>query len=660
MRKLIVIAAVLAIVGAFLGGTSLYLAHQEQFKQENLDYHQAKDLLAQSKPQAALLIARPYLDRLSATKPDGVDWLPIVVDALATEKDVIALTALYERFPRAVSDNEEAALLVAAALLSQKNISEYIALRNNWSGKANKEAAWLVLNADLLLLQDRRNEAKALLQSKTFSGPEDTDRLVRLALLASTENLSTAWNLLSEALVKDPKNSVITTYRAQILEAINKPALARVEYLSAIHKDPNNPLLILQLGEFYRRHHHYDLAIETWSQGLHLANSNPLWLKTLFWTRMTVPLKEFPKEQPPTTGTLAPLIAFLDTLPPGQFWDEATFRHVPNGEAFLRQCQETFWLRLASSLLRGQEAKATELLDFNTFHATNWAPQLQSTLQQILAYRRYGILHIDKIAPSNTPEGTAPTINSDASHQFFTQMADLARHSPPGLPAENIPDEIRSLLTSDYAFPAAFLAGGWFEAALTFPMPERVPDTFPDWVAFAYTQALRHTQGPESALRFAVKQKSTPSLTLLTGELFLAVGSDREGIAILKKVSHQQNVIGLKAALLISQAQLERKDYGAATDTILTHPPLADNVLGKETLARIALKQGDIQRADALYSSIENESLEAKLYLARRAYTHKQWDRALKLTEQLVVEFPDNIDLQQDLQKLREKIQHKE
>ena len=50
-----------------------------------------------------------------------------------------------------------------------------------------------------------------------------------------------------------------------------------------MQKDPSNVSLIDQLGEFYRRHGHYVLAMETWCCGLALPRSDALWTKILFW-----------------------------------------------------------------------------------------------------------------------------------------------------------------------------------------------------------------------------------------------------------------------------------------------------------------------------------------------------------------------------------------
>ncbi len=656
MHKLILITAWLTVICAAIGGTVCYLAYEAQNRQENVDYREVVALLSAKKTDEALDILKPYSKDLSVTPPQGLDWLPLFIEAYQQADNATELVALYLSYPRGFDSNEEATLKVAAALLSQKKVDDFYRLASSWQNRLTKEADWFVLDADALLVEGRINEALKLLQSRVFDGTEDSGRLIRLALIHAKDNLAESWNILGEALEKDPTNADVTTYRAQILEAIQKPTLARIEYLSAIQKDPRNPSLIYQLGEFYRRNGHYELALNAWSQGLDLPHSEELWLATLFWSKMTSPMKSQPAATPPKNSALSPLITYLHQLPADHFWNDVAFDALPEAATYLKTRQETFWLRLANALAQSDEAHAAELLDFNTFHNTSWSPQLQLALQQILAYRRYGILHIDEVSPPNQDNSLAEEDSATRSwppHQLFRTLQTLAQKTPAGLPAQDVPLDIQALLNSRLAFPAAFLASGWLEAALTFPVPRVVPEDFPGWVSFAYTQAIRYGRSPLEALNFATRQTPNQPLTLLTGELMISTGSPDAGIEQLKPLTGNYNEIGVRAAWLISQVNLDRKDFQAAQDTVMQHPMLSRHVVGKETLARIALQQGDIAQADTLYGKIEKESLEARFYLARRALSEKKWDLARRLTEQLVIEYPDNQQLHRDLQRLR-------
>ena len=56
--------------------------------------------------------------------------------------------------------------------------------------------------------------------------------------------------------------------------------------------------------------------------------------------------------------------------------------------------------------------------------------------------------------------------------------------------------------------------------------------------------------------------------------------------------------------------------------------------------------------ADKIYQQIENVSYEAKSYLARKAYGHKEWDKAEQFTQELMIAFPDQLKLRENLLKI--------
>jgi hypothetical protein len=156
------------------------------------------------------------------------------------------------------------------------------------------------------------------------------------------------------------------------------------------------------------------------------------------------------------------------------------------------------------------------------------------------------------------------------------------------------------------------------------------------------------------ALEYATKQKPTPALNLLIGELLIAGGSPDAGLEKLTPLVDLPTDVGFRASWLVSLLQMERGQYDQAREMINAHPKLAQDILGKEALARIALMQGDTALADKLYSGIESQSWEAKSYLARKAYEDKNYPRAKELTELLLQEFPNNVLLRQNYQKIVE------
>jgi len=143
-------------------------------------------------------------------------------------------------------------------------------------------------------------------------------------------------------------------------------------------------------------------------------------------------------------------------------------------------------------------------------------------------------------------------------------------------------------------------------------------------------------------------------LSMVMGELLIASGSPEAGLDKLQQLTEREDDIGYRAAWLISLLYIEQERYDEAKELISNHDRLNDDVLGKETLARIALLQGDQEQARRLYSALEDESWEAKSYLARQAFLEEDWGRARELTEELLREFPNNMLLHKNLRQIIE------
>lgn len=148
--------------------------------------------------------------------------------------------------------------------------------------------------------------------------------------------------------------------------------------------------------------------------------------------------------------------------------------------------------------------------------------------------------------------------------------------------------EERNLLLSSEAYAALFLAAGWVEAAIDLSQMDVIPESFPSWYAYELAQAIRQNQGDVQSFAFANKQVQNLPLSVLTQELE----------------------------------------------------------------ARIALNQGNTERADILYRTLEANSSEAKSYLARKAFQEKNWEKAKELTAQLIAIYPDNKMLKDNLKKI--------
>jgi hypothetical protein len=412
-----------------------------------------------------------------------------------------------------------------------------------------------------------------------------------------------------------------------------------------------------QLAEFYRRHGHYKLALKVWEEGLGNSQSDFIWLKEWFWSRMATPVDfTFDAAKVPN-GELKPLIDYLISLEKDEFWDEAKFESIPDNSRYLQSQQATFWLRLAQALKDNNIDRAGELLQYNHFNPVSWNPDLEILLKRIISYRKNGSVVLDSSQTKNLllPEdGKGVDVQANQpKHPFDSGLEDLASKQESKADVE-IPEDLKALLTSDEVFSAAFLATGWLQASLLLNNDTILPDDMPDWFAYGLAQALRYNDSNAAALKFAEKQKPTPALNLLIGELLISTNSVDAGLEKLLPLAKLQDDVGFRAAWLVALLYIERKEYDKASAMIESNPSLAKDVLGREALARIALLEGNTEQADKLYSALEDESWEAKSYLARKAYSEKNWKRAKELTETLLKEFPNNPLLRQNYERIVE------
>lgn len=632
-------------------------------EEEAKDLKEAKELLDQSKPEEALKLIHKYENFVSIQNPQGKEWINLLIKASDQLHNTQQLVILYEYFPSEFDNHEEASLQVAHAYIATGRLKDFEELREKWRNKETKKALWFIVDADRLIVEGKKKEAEDFLKTQSFTGNEDTNRLLRLAWIAVEQNPKGAWDYLSEAHEKDPTNPIIRIYRARLLEAAGKTPLALSEYIAALQSAPNDLGMRDQLAEFFRRYHQFPQAAQIWSESLKLPDTDSFWVKGWFWSKVITPIKFDWQANIPTSGSLKPLIDYLALLKPEQFWNDSTFEKVPNGNALLRSQQVTFWLRLIEKLKQGKDKEAIEILNYNVFKKVSWNTDLENTLQRVLAYRQTGSLKIEDPSASlaanqKGAEATfAPENFVNPRPQFFNELEMLANAMPTDGNPPVIPDEIKQLLKSDEVITATFLAAGWWEVALQLNKMSVIPDNFPDWIAYGLTQALRLNRTNEEALQFATKQKQTPLISLLVSELLIAMGSPDAALDKLKPLSQEDSEVGLRAAWMMSLIYGEKKDFTKAKEMVNLHPKLAQSVVGRETLARIALLEGNNDLADSIYTSMEKESAEAKSYLARKAFADKNWAKARELTEQLLIQFPTNILVRQNLQKIMEEEQ---
>jgi thioredoxin-like negative regulator of GroEL len=662
MRKVIglflALVCLVAIIGAYFYWPSIKFHYNKLMvdkEQEAKDIKEANDLLSQNKPEAALEIIQKYADTIDNRTESGKEWVDLLIRASEATNNVPQLMTLYEYYPKSLNSHEKAALIVASAYIVSGRARDYQTLRDGWKGRETKPETWFVLDADKLILEGKRKEAIDFLHSKTFPGKTDTARLIRLALLVVLENPKEAWDYLSEAYNKDPTNPDILSYRAKLLETVGKNSLALAEYIAAIQTDPKNIYLKDQLAEFYMRQKQYPLALGVWTENLKEPSLDFIWLKSIFWSKVVIPVKVDWKSLKPPKGKLEPFIAYLLSLKPGQFWDTDAFEKIPDYQQYLKTQQATFWLRLLQLLKEGKDKEAADQLQFNPFSSVSWNPDLEKALKQILLYRKTGKLS-DEVATNPNEKDKKDVIHSVTFSQnepFFFEQLDFFTKNPPS-EKNKFPPELHELLKGPEAFAAALLSAGWDEAGLDLNKLEAIPANYPQWVPFLITQALRRNKGNQEALAFAKKQKAFPALSMLIGEIEIANHQEDAAIEELKKLAKDPTDVGQRAAWLISLVYIEHGQYKEAKDVILAQPLLVKDVAGQESLARIALLEGNTDTADRIYSSLEKISPEAKSYLAKKAFAEKDWSKAKELTEELLRDYPTNTVLQQNYKKIIE------
>lgn len=615
--------------------------------EEQQDLQIAEDLIKSNQPEDALKIIFKHKKEIELFSESGKKWAELFIQANEQSKDSAQLAALYEFYPQAFNGHEKAILLVGENFLIQGKTREFQKLRDDWKGKETRKDAWLILDGDLLLLQGKRTEAMDLLTSETFEGKADTPRLIRLALLNVNEQPKVAWDYLQEAAKKDPNNPEVHSYRAKLLEAVGKNSLALTEYIAAIQADQKNIYLKDQLAEFLLRNKQYPQALQIWTDNLKAPSVDAVWIKDLFWSKALIPVKfDFTSLTPPQSK-LQGYIDYLIALKPGQYWDRAAFEKLPESSRILKTQQTTFWLRLIQAFKDKNEDEALNLLQSNIFNTVSVNPALETGLKRILNYRKNGTLSLPE--DSTQVANLQLLQNQNKNQTFFDKLNNLAKDK-----SATIPPDLDALLKSDLAIPAAFLSTDWYEVALQLNPVRVIPENMPEWIAYGFTLATQANRGNMEALEFATKQKQSPSMSLLTAELLIGSGSADSAIDILNKLTAKDDLAGARASWLLAMIYIEKGKLNEAREAVNHSSLLSKEILGQETLAKIALLEKNDALADQIYTSIEKQSPEAKSYLARKAFSEKKWDRARELTVELLKQYPTNTLLQDNLKKIDE------
>ncbi len=177
------------------------------------------------------------------------------------------------------------------------------------------------------------------------------------------------------------------------------------------------------------------------------------------------------------------------------------------------------------------------------------------------------------------------------------------------------------------------------------------PSDIPSWVVVKMIRAIRENYGVNSALQFAARQEQNGEVQLAEAELLIQQKQFSEAIKILTSLKNENNQLSNRSRRLLGKLYTDLKHYDMAKEVILEDTSVAESVSGKETLAKIALQQGRIADAENIYNEIQQNSGEARSYLARKGILEKDWEKAKALTVLLIHEYPNNQVLRDNLEK---------
>ncbi len=628
--RVLVIAVVLLVVVGLSGWFVIQWRQAVVTRQDASARERTATLLAEGRAQDAVTIIRrqPHPFR-------HPDWIELELRALTDARAVHDLNSLYQRNPDVLLRSEDASFLLLRVWLADKNSAHYEQLRTAWYGREKSPARWKLLDADTLLWAGKKTEAAELLQNEKYSGHDEAGRLLRLALAVATQDRNAAWNYLSQANTADPRNPDIHSFRAQLLETTGRTTEARVEYVAAVLTDPANPLLRDQLAEFYRRQGSLDLALKTWQDALQPPSLDYIWVKALFWSRVVQPSKT-PLPLAAPGGSLAPLVALMRETPCDRFYPSEKL----GSDDLMHKRPESFWLAVLEHLRAGRESDALKMLERGSISTRTLQQDLNTALRQILIFRKTSVMPIGMISDTDRRAGVA-------RHAFFNELEKLRQ--PPNYMPSAQPSATLEFLKGPHAFAAACLAAGWREAALSLSDNRPIPPDAPEWYVYALAQALRYNRSPEAALSLLATQPATPLLDMLSAEMMLLQKHLDEGCERLTPLISRQDDIGFRAAWLLAVTRLEQSRRDEVLSILVQQPALARSVTGREIKARVELSAGHDDKAEILYRAISKDSIEARVWLAKRAILRKDWNEARKLTQELMALMPEEMEIRQSL-----------
>ena len=605
--------------------------------------HQAKSRLKQLIDNKEFETAWRALRRVPHLSQD-TEWQRLRMRVLVGRRNIVELNNVFQSAPENILANQEASILLARSFSHQRQDDAFLQIRNHWTKQSHETNHWLGLDIDRKLLAGNTSAVWEQLVELGSKDSLEANQLIQRALIRASTNSVAALEDLDRAFAADSRSPELRSFRAQVLESLGDKQLARIEYIAAHLSDPPNILWRDQLAEFYRRHQQFDFALATWAEGQSTNTTDYVFLKSHFWSRVAseTTITNSPKLP---SGPLLPLARMIRDLPEDQFWNEPAFLALPNHEAFRKNRQEVYWLSLLQNLKEGNDSTATELLGNRPFRHGLWDVYLHETLASILRYRKS-----DRFSPSGSAPASRLNITSN-QHILVSLIKQFQREEIVNARTPTIPPALESLLKGPNAFTAALLASGWRQAALSFfkTTTDSALATYPSWFHYGLGQIMRHNASQEEAFTYLRSQPQTPDTQLLSAEILLGLKQIEKAKELLIALASKKSVEGARAAWLLAIDHLQQKRFKDATTFIGQNPNLSNSLRGKELSAKAAELTDNLSSATEIYSSIVDDSAQAKRFLADQAFRSQDFQTARTYTLALLQENPADLKIMANL-----------
>lgn len=649
-------SVIAAVIGVFLsvGGVAVYTGFEKHSPIQEIDsnlefendYRKAVSFLNKGEYPNTLSLIQKHQKTVEKKGLGWEKWISLFVEISAKTLNTKQLIFLYHHYPNFFSNNENASLLLAKHFVLYGKNEDYLSLRKLWSNRETQKYQWLAVDADYLVLEGKRDQAIQLLNKNEFKGREETDRLLYLYSMYVHDQPKIAINYLNEAFDKDPTNSLLLCTRAKVSEAFGNSSEAFSDYLLASSLFPSDLCVKEQLADYLIRTKKYIPALKFIEEtGSNMEISNQLLLKMLFWSKMVKPLNLNFKLLEIPDDSDKDLIEYILQLKPKQFWNNYVFNKIKNSSEYANNSQEIFWLQLIEELKLGNDALAQELLIQNSFKKESWDPKLEGALKKIIDFRRGELPESEVLALESTD---LDEINTSNFFEMIHNSNEINDELGDSIPNNSLSD----FLNGPFAFSTAFLAAGWNNVAIELmPLNQSFKED-PDWLLVAYAKAIRESFGDSKALAFLKQKPKSPLVDLFIGEVYFEQDKLESAIVKLKKLTEREDEIGVRALWLLSLIYLKDNNREVVREIIFDHPQLKNSTLGIDSLARLAIAEGQTSKAKQLFRSIENHSTEAQSFLSNIAFSEKKFEKAKELTLKLLEKHPNSVTLQNNLIKI--------